>query len=99
MFLPSHAVNAEICRSIMSGSPLLVEKTWLAVRLQLLFGWRRCLSHLGLSGCPELFCDDITHVLEIFQSLLKSIDSGGSLCQGVSARCASVEGTTNGDIP
>lgn len=58
----------------------LIEQPWLAIGLQLLLGRSRDLRN-RLSRVPELLGDNITHILEILQSLLQRVDGSGALCQ------------------
>lgn len=91
-----HAINAnpcslsEICptvrrRQAPTTRSKLIEQSWLAVGLQLLLGGCRYLSN-GLPCVPELLGDNITHILEVFESLLEGIDGGGALYVPLLAR-------------
>lgn len=68
----------------MKGSKL-VEQPWLAVGLQLLLGGGWDLRN-RLPCVPELLGDNITHILEVLESLLEGVNSSGALCELLSAR-------------
>lgn len=85
-----HAINANPCsfseisprvrrRQAPTTRSKLVEQSWLAVGLQLLLGGCRYLRN-RLPCVPELLGDNITHILEVLESLLEGIDGGGALC-------------------
>ena len=91
-----HAINANPCsfseisprvrrRQAPTTRSKLVEQSWLAVGLQLLLGGCRYLRN-RLPCVPELLGDNITHILEVLESLLEGIDGGGALCAPLLAR-------------
>lgn len=63
----------------------LIKQPWLAVGLQLLLGRSWDLRN-GLPRDPKLLGNDVTHILEVLESLLEGIDGSGALCDPLSAR-------------
>lgn len=58
----------------------LIEQTRLAIGLQLLLGGSRNLRN-RLPCVPELLGDNITHILEVLETLLQRVNGSGALCK------------------